>query len=375
MKTKNHNLNIEQLFGFADKTKSGKSILNLSSITLPAQQAGNVRIENGVEIHRFKKELIKTGDYKKGSMSLSITDETLDHLAAQFALFTGGGNKVPIPSTHDTTGNPDNNNGWLVDVFRDGHSLFGIIDLIGVESPKLALSSDVSLYIPPEYTDGNGITYHRPITHVALCTNPVITGLKGFEVIAASLSDNSNLGDTNMDLKKLAGLLGVNVADGDDNAKIESAIEAAIKALKDDAAKVKTADEKNVSLSADIKKLTDEKTALSLSLSGKTPDPMIVKLTSENRGIKLNALVQASKITPAVKDKLASVYSDEAALTLSLAKGDDNFDKVISALAENNVVELGEKTKAQVIALSNSNMAANSNPLTDEVNKRTAAAK
>lgn len=81
------------------------------------------------------------------------------------------------------------------------------------------------------------------------------------------------------------------------------------------------------------------------------PDPMLLKLAADNRSVKLDQLVTAGKITPAVREKLKGVFigKDNAALALSLSAGTaDEFDAIVAALAENNPVKTGEMTGAQV---------------------------
>ena len=45
--------------------------------------------------------------------------------------------------------------------------------------------SQVSIHVPPQFTDGLGRTYVRPIRHVAITDYPVIPGLGRFEALAA----------------------------------------------------------------------------------------------------------------------------------------------------------------------------------------------
>ena len=81
------------------------------------------------------------------------------------------------------------------------------------------------------------------------------------------------------------------------------------------------------------------------------PDPILLSLASENRAMKLAALVEAARITPAVRDKLAALYVDEKPLALALSRGGDNFDSLVKALAENDPVVLGEKSGPQTLRL------------------------
>jgi hypothetical protein len=314
----------------------------------PAISLSAVRIEDGVPVKRYRKELITTGKYIKAAdgIEFEVTDDTLNHWVLAFAQWTASGNKVPVPLTHDNADNPENNRGWVVDEFREGDSLIGLIDLIGEDADKLAASSDVSIYTPKKYTDGRGNVYTWPITHVALCTNPLIPGLKGFEAIAASLAQPIKQETKIMDHKVLADLLGLtDITPENAEEKIKAAI-ADLKKKAEGAAMQSAEDEEK-------KKKEEEVAAAALAASAKkTADPVMVKLVTENRAMKLNALVAASKITPAVKDKLAKQFLDKDTLGLSLSSGtEDGFDAMITALSENNPVELAEQSGAQVIAL------------------------
>lgn len=88
------------------------------------------------------------------------------------------------------------------------------------------------------------------------------------------------------------------------------------------------------------------------------PNEMLVALSRKDRKREIGDLVLAGKITPAVATKLETQFigEDDKALVLSLKAGDlGTFDGVMSALAENDPVKLGEQTKAQTLSLSNPN--------------------
>ena len=343
-------------------------VLILKIHAAPALALSSARIDDsGATVKRFRKELVRVGDYFKASQNLAftVTPDTLDHWAMTFSQWAANGNKVPVPLGHDKAQNPEANRGWVVDMFREGDTLVGVIDLIGGDEPSintLAASNDVSIYAPVSFTDGKGNTYSRPITHVALCTDPVILGLGKFQAIAASLQQN---GDRTMEeILKALGL----AADAD-----VAAVLAAIAALKERAAgdgdkdvaasmtdeeAAKVADALGLEAGASVEDILaaiaklSEGAAVAAS-QGKPADPLVVKLMGESRGAKMEALVAAGKITPAVAAKLRTRYVDAKALSLSLSGGkDDGFDALAAALAENDPVVLAQQTGAQVLALS-----------------------
>jgi len=325
----------------------------------PALALSAERVENGVPVKRYRKELIKTGHYVKASdgIEFEVTQDMLNHWAIAFSQWSASGNKVPVPLTHDGADNPENNRGWVVDMFRDGNSLIGIIDLIGKDADVLAASSDVSIYTPKKHTDGLGNEYDWPITHVALCTNPLVTGLGCFEAIAASLAPNPKTENKKMTIEQIIELLGLtDVTPENAEEKIKAAI-VDLKKKAGDAAAMQTEEEKEkekeaVAAEGDEDDKDKDKVISASSSRRRKADPVMVKLVSENRDMKLNRLVEGGKISPAVKTKLANQFCSDKALSLSLSNGtDDGFDAMVTALGENNPMELAEKSGAQVIAL------------------------
>jgi hypothetical protein len=342
------------------KTEIEKAIeasLFLTYKAPPAIALARARIENGVPIRRYRKETIKAGQYIKASdnFSFEVTPETIDHWVQAFESWTAAGNKIPIPLSHADAGDPERNRGWVIGMFRDGDSLISIMDLIGDDGARLALTSDVSIFSPPEVIDGKGNKYAYPITHVALCTDPVIPGLKGFESIAASRADIL-IRSEDMKFEKIVEALGIKDTVTNENA--EALVLAGIEANKLALAEKTAA----LELSNKTLKMSNE--------SGKV-DPMVLGLVAENREIKLAGLVTAGKITPAVKKILEKAYIEKPALELSLAKGVDNFDIVIQALKQNEPVRLGEETGPQTLDLSNPNNGeVKTNAIAEDVKRR-----
>ncbi len=295
----------------------------MDNMVLQLETAPAMELAGDDGLKRFSKELIRVGKYVKASagQTFEVTSAVLDHWVQTFSQWIAGGNKVSIPLGHETVNNPDKNQGWVTGLKRVGDSLFGIMELL---NPDLALVTDVSIGVPAEFTDGKGTRYVRPITHVALTTKPVVPGLGAFEAMSLSL------GDSKMDVQQLASLLGM------------------------------TGDVSEELVLAEVTKLKP-----------KSVDPLVVTLTAESRQAKLDALVTAGTITPAVKDIIASQYIDEDALTLSLANtGDDGFETLFKVLALNKPVALGENTAAQLLELSNTRAANNVNPVAADVDKR-----
>ena len=292
---------------------------------------------------KFRKELIKVGNYIKDSTSQSFTvaQDTLNHWVKTFDLWLANGNKVSIPNSHNEAGNAVENQGWVTRLYVEGESLFGEMEL---RNPELALTSDVSIYVPEEAVDGNGIKYSWPITHIALTTCPVIPGLESFEKLELSK------GDIKMDvLKTVSKKLGLS-GEKATEANVLLALDALLVPVPNPAkepAKV-TVDDIN---------------------------PAVTKLVSENREIKLSGLVKAGLITPACKDVIVAKYVAPKAVALELShKQDDGaFDFLYDILAKNDPVSLKEKTGVQSLELAN-RAVDKPNPIQADVNKRRATA-
>lgn len=369
----------------------------LSCSTDPGQLAGRVRFENGVPIYRFKKEIVRTGDFYKEAdkLEFTVTTETLDHWEKEFDKWVRNGNKVSVPETHDGAQDPKANRGWVIDMFREGDSLYAIIDMYGVDSPKIAATNDVSIYSVPSVVDGRGVKYNRPITHVALCTDPVIPGLSKFEAIAASRKEismakgdikaikHSSERNYDMNVKKLGKLLGLSFTDEEDEDDMEKKVTASIAKLvaanaredDDDNDNDSDDDEEEIKATKKVKAAKvddddeDEKKKVSASRT-KQVDPILIRLSAENRANRLNRLVEMGKITPAVRDEIEKKYVTEKALAVSLSLGgDDGFDNIVDLFDKNDVVELTEKTSAQVLVLGD-NLKAGKNPLIEDAKAR-----
>lgn len=315
-----------------------RDILVLQLETFPAVCMSN-EIAMSKGLTRYRKELVKAGSYFKAAtgQAFAVTSDTIDHWVHTFNRWIGNGNAVPIPLGHAAVNEPEKNQGWVHMMWRENDTLVAVMELL---DEKLALTTDVSICVQGEVVDGKGRKYKQPITHVALCTDPVIPGLGKFEKLSLSK------GDTIMDKKVLATLLGI--AEDAPDELITSTIEG----LKKPAQTI----------------------AASQSIGVVTVDPLLAKVVAENRAGKLSTLVNAQLITPAVKDLIDKRYVESAALTLSLSKGgDDGFDLLVEVLTHNKPGDLlDEKTGMQVLELANTRQT-QPNVVQLDVNRRRAA--
>ncbi len=374
-----------------------------------ATPAGPVRMEGGQPVRRFVKELIRCGHYVKDSdeIRFDVTPETIRHWVATCSAYLSAGNKIPVPATH--TDDPEANRGWVVDVFAEGESLYGVVDLVGEEGIRLAGTCDTSIYSPAECVDGKGNRYLRPIVHVALCTDPVIPGLAGFVPIQASQdkqkpacvpvlklreprtmpSDPMNPMPVQPGQAEPVHAEQPPVTASPSEAIDEAAAQQLVEIFRDDSmdpkSKLKALGDlmkKHAKIRALLGEDDEEEDpsepggmchSAKLSRSaGRVPDPMLVKLAAENYGMKLDGLVAARKISPAVAKRLAAQYigpnGQELALSLSQGpRGAAHLDGLILALNENTIVpETGEKSGPQTLVLSNPYKAAENDPETKQ---------
>ena len=289
---------------------------------------------------QYRKELIKVGKYihPATKVKFEVTIDTLKHWVNMFTRWYAAGNHVSIPLGHARVDNPEDNAGWVTGMSVEGNSLIGIMEL---SDPKLSLTTDVSICVEGIVKDGKGVEYSNIITHVSLCTDPVIAGLGKFTKLSLSI------GETDMKvLEKIGKALGLKSE--------ESTEEAVMLAL---ANKTKS-DKKETELIESVNQVVDP----------------LVKLVSENRALKLSNLVKAGLITPAVKDVITAKYIEVKVLALSMAsKQEDGFDILYDVLVQNKPVNLDEVTGVQSLELTNKSVA-KPNAMTVEVNKRRKAA-
>jgi len=326
-----------------------------------------------VPSQRFRKDVIRLGTYVKSSEGLTfeVSERTLENWVAQFNRMAAHGVRVPIPATHQDTsweasardGDPRNNMGWVDRLFIENDALMMDCTLFGEDAIQAASRSDVSINSPPVFMDGIGRTYMRPITHVAMVTDPVVPGLGEFVPLAASLNSQDRSPMMLEFLKQLAGALGLDPAAISDETAgtkaIMDAIAALLEKLKQEPSTVqaseKTEPAAEPAQGGAVKKETVTR-EYAASLAGE-PQRLLVRLATENRSMKLNALAAEGRITPAQRDKLVKDWATPEAVTLTLSAGRDgeDFERLLEVLRlAEPVVRMGEKTGPQTVALSDS---------------------
>lgn len=321
---------------------------------------------NGQPRRTYRKELIRAGTFvTNANQQFTVTPDVLDHWAATFSRMDAAGVKVPVPVGH--TERDEANRGWVRGMERDGDSLYATIELIGEDAIKMASRTDVSIFSPLTIKDGKGVEYVRPISHVALTSEPVVAGLGAFEVVASLGQKWNNVpvlrlaqGATNMDefLKELAAAVGLTITDTMSEDEIKGAIKAKVGVLDKKAEQADKAEEEKAAaveqaVAAARTKWEADKGA------GTKVDPLNVRFAGDAMETELNAVAADGHITPACRDGIAAalIGKDRAAIAASrsseeLAGRMDTFKSLVAALRKNTVKELAEKTGQQVIAMS-----------------------
>ncbi len=324
---------------------------------------------------KFRKEVVKIGKYVKDAegKEFEIGIDALENWVAQFQRMRKGGEMVRICSTHAGASDPDLQRGVVEDLFIDGDSLVMTCELIGKDGIEAAARNDVSIYSSPEFVGGNGSRYIRPITHIALCPDPVVTGLGEFVPLAASLNANNKAKGVSMNWTKVQKAFDVKEELTDANA--EEVLLSFAKSAGETTKRLTDAQallDKAKNLSEETKKKDKGDTKLSREV-----DPVTVKLLADNRKLKLDALVLGAKITPAVRDDLKAVWTDKEAIAAELSRSsdDDVFDRVIAAIAKNDPIKLKEQSGPQAnVELARSMDSDKPNPLVAACEARAKAA-
>jgi len=348
------------------------------------------KTELGPDVYR--KELIYPGHFvkkdAKGSVEFELpVDETLlDHWVATFNKMKAAGIEVPVPIEHTT--DPEQRRGTVVDLKKEMNperkepALYAYIKFRDQPTgDALSKTTQVSLFSPPDFVDGKGIKYVRPIRHVALTDYPLVPGLAGFEkAIAASLVLSQDKETQMSPISDLADQLGVEYPQGATDEEIKAAI---VSAWNSDVPMDGTDEELDPlegedPLGEDDSTLGEEDPTMEDDAefgddpmmeddAGFGDDPMmeeedpvpqapvsasIVTQVSKARRTELEQLVRDRKITPAVRDRLASQYTTagKVAFALSHSNADDGFDGIVAALSLNKpAYRTGSRTMAQAV--------------------------
>ena len=325
--------------------------------------SGEGKNESGQKVQRFKKDLIDVGVYKHPVFDwmLDATTDRMDGWIATFNRMLEDGERVPVVEDHFVSA--ETTLGYLTELFREGDRLYGIHELVGEDQIDLATRvNQVSVGISREHVGGNGTLYGEAIEHVGVTPEPVVADQGGFVAIAASrsgqkqaalfvLGTDTSQGAKPMDpelLTKFREALGAGDDLKEDN--VLSRVVERLKLADDEKAQLDT---KINELMAEVEKLQKASRATDTE-KPKELDPDVEDGLVEGAEGKLSRLVETGKITPAVRDKLQAALVGEAGKrnVYCLSRHRSGTPRAIlaavcEALAENDLVQLGEQTGAQ----------------------------
>ena len=334
------------------------------------------------------------GDYQHPvqKWTLAVSPERMDRWCSIFAKMRAAGVRVPIYSDHTPTA--ANTLGYIEDLFRGGDTSALARWPALAKLPPDKLPSDpsrlyavhafadaacaqqaqrvgqVSVLIDKDFRDGNGNEYGEVIRHVAVTPEPVIGGQQGFVRMAASrgtitddapvyvLSTESNespsMRNTPMTTDEFNLLVELLEKEEKGEATPENLAGKLSKRFSALSKAVEGHDKK-------VKDLQDKLDAASRKVAASQidPDALDQLVESGEELIESLAFGPTPKVSPAVagKLKLALVGTPEARNTFALSRKVSGTPKsliktIVEILKENDVVQLGEATKSQAIALS-----------------------
>lgn len=270
----------------------------------PAKIIGQTRIENGQTVATATKEIVQAGQWWKDGKLLDIPPSRLSHWKNQFDLMLSNGMKVPVPVDH--TRDPEANRGWVTGMDVVGDKLVATMELIGEDAIKLAARSDVSIQAR-DLTDNKGNAYPDAIEHTAFVSDPFITGLGKFAIqLSRATALGLSIGGSSMEsLKKIASAMGIDAGDMDEMALTAAILAAHAKAKEGE----KEVEVKLSAASSSLSAAQSELTTLKLSAKPVEVDPDAMEDRAETIELKLSALRDAKKISPAVCKGLVTVLA------------------------------------------------------------------
>jgi len=321
---------------------------------------------------RFKKDIMRVGVYTHPieGWTIDVTTERMDRWIANFKAMRKAGIDVEVCVDHDLSAEAVR--GYVVDMFREGDTLYATHEMIGEKGIELAQTvRNVSFCLDTDYHDSEGRAYGEAITHCAIVQQPVIPRQGEFEPLAASKKTNAGLpyivlhydrtdnkGTAIMDnamtdelLEVIRELLG----SGDDLTK-ENALSRLKERFTAAAAEKEQLTKQIADLQGEIESL---KASAAKADADKAVDPDALDVMAEATEAKIESLTEKAKITPKAASMLLSLLVGKPGarqaymLSRRLSQTDVSLARQILDIFEmNDPVELGEKTKAQALTLS-----------------------
>lgn len=346
---------------------------------LPLGLSGFPTEADGVPISYRKVKLARVGNWTHRGTGepVTITPDRVDEWVRNTKALSAAGVNPFLPNAHRAEFSAADNNGYLVDVARDGDDLFGVFALYGDDALKRAAVNGRSIYVVADARDAKGNVYKgESIAHVALVPNPALPDLGPTVKIAASAGGSpveapilepatpqnrsSPMFKPETADKLRAKFQGTKAAKLTDDELAEMVAAAALADPPPD----KTAEV--AALSADKTRLEGELAAekskvLSLSANApKQPDPEILRDRADIYASRIDLMTERGDMPKFVADKLKAKVAPTAVLMLSASADFDNKRPIDFVLSLFDGAKLGiqagnpvnRSTVAQPLALS-----------------------
>lgn len=160
-------------------------------IPLPLALSGYPATDDaGQTIHYRKMKVADVGDWVHCATGddLPLTKERVDSWAANHRALKAAGRIPFVPTRHTFEGaDAKDNQGFVLDLAREGEQLFATVALHGDEALKIAAKSSRSVGIKNNPRDAKGNVYAGEwLHHLALTPSPALPNLGGMMKIAAS---------------------------------------------------------------------------------------------------------------------------------------------------------------------------------------------
>lgn len=335
---------------------------------VPMSLSGYPTEIEGQPVEYRRKEICRAGRTVRdvSGNPFHVTRDRIDKWTRSFERQKENGIPVFIPTKHSEILSSDNR-GYVVEMAREGDSLYAVEQLIGEDAIRDVARNDQSVYIMLNAEDDRGNVYDECIQHVALTPAPQITGLNGFAKVAASRGPAADAvvltlattsePERSFEMKpelsqKLREKLGVAKTVTDEQLA-EQALEAFLIPPKPDAtatAAMSRLEEENKAL---IKERDEHKEkAVAMSRLNPKVDDDTAFLVGESIATKRDIAVNNGAVTPAIAKELDKLFSDgdkPSVVAMSRLPGSAKplAMRVWETLADNKPAALGEKTGRQ----------------------------
>lgn len=156
---------------------------------LPLGLEGYPTEADGVPIHYRRAKIARCAEWTHRGTGepVSITRERVDAWIKNTRALSAAGIKPFLPNRHTSEPSAADNNGYVLDVSRDGDDVYAVLALYGDDARQRAAINGRSIYVVSNARDASGKVHEgESIAHVALVPNPALPDLGPTVTIAAS---------------------------------------------------------------------------------------------------------------------------------------------------------------------------------------------